>query len=124
MPRPAAATASQAAAVLTTAVRRTAMRLGIQQKDLARILGVSTATVSRLGTGRTIGPDAKEGELALLLIRVFRSLDAMVGGDEQKARAWFWAHCAPLAGVPAELVTTVTGLVSVAGYLDALRGRL
>lgn len=124
MPRPAAATAAQAAAVLTTAVRRAAMRLGIQQKDLARILGVSAATVSRLGAGRTIGPDAKEGELALLLIRVFRSLDAMVGGDEQKARAWFWARCAPLAGVPADLVTTVTGLVSVAGYLDALRGRL
>jgi DNA-binding XRE family transcriptional regulator len=110
--------------VLTTAVRRAAKRLGIQQKDMALILGVSGATVSRLGSGRTIGPDGKEGELALLLIRVYRSLDAMVGGDEQKARAWFWAHCAPLAGVPAELVTTVTGLVSVAGYLDALRGRL
>lgn len=124
MPRPAPADASQAAEVLTRAIRRTASRLGLQQKDLAAILGVSAATLSRLGSGRTISPDAKEGELALLLIRLYRSLDAMVGGDEPKARAWFWAHCAPLAGVPAELVTTVTGLVSVAEYLDALRGRL
>jgi len=124
MPSPAPADASQAAEVLTGAVRRTATRLGLQQKDLAAILGVSAATLSRLGSGRTIAPDAKEGELALLLIRVYRSLDAMVGGNEQKAHAWFWAHCAPLAGVPGELVTTVTGLVSVAEYLDALRGRL
>ena len=117
-------TTAQAATVLTKAVRRVAEGLGISQKDLARILGVSAATVSRLGAGRTINPAAKEGELALLLIRVFRSLDAMVGGDEQKARAWFRAPCALLAGVPAELVNRVSGLAAVAEYLDAMRGHL
>ncbi len=117
-------TTSQGATVLTKAVRRVAERLGISQKDLARILGVSPATVSRFGGGRTIDPAAKEGELALLLIRVFRSLDTMVGGDEQKARAWFRAPCAPLAGVPSELVSRVSGLTAVAEYLDAMRGHL
>ncbi|MFH2009304.1 MAG: MbcA/ParS/Xre antitoxin family protein [bacterium] len=77
-----------------------------------------------MGGGRTIDPEAKEGELALLLIRVFRSLDALVGGDEAKARAWFRAHCEPLAGVPAELVSRVSGLVAAAEYLDAMRGNL
>jgi hypothetical protein len=114
----------QAALVLTKAVARAAERLGIAGKDLARILGVSAATVSRLGGGRTIAPGAKEGELALLLVRVFRSLDALVGGDERKARAWFRAQCVPLAGVPAELVTRVSGLVAVAEYLDAMRGHM
>ena len=124
MPHTDPAAAPQAAPVLTKAVQRAAARLGIHQKDLARVLGVSPASVSRLGAGRTIDPGAKEGELALLLIRVFRSLDAMVGGDEQRARAWFRARCAPLAGVPAELVTSVRGLLAVAEYLDAMRGKL
>jgi DNA-binding XRE family transcriptional regulator len=122
--RPHLETTAQAATVLTKAVRRVAERLGIPQKELARILGVSPATVSRFGGGRTIDPDAKEGELALLLIRVFRSLDALVGGDEQKARAWFRAPCAPLSGVPFELVNRVSGLAAVAEYLDAMRGHL
>ncbi|MFH2006297.1 MAG: antitoxin Xre-like helix-turn-helix domain-containing protein [bacterium] len=114
----------RAGVIVTKAVRRVAERLGISGKELARILGVSAATISRFGGGRTIDPEAKEGELALLLIRVFRSLDAMVGGDETKARAWFRAPCGPLAGVPAELVGRVSGLVAVAEYLDAMRGHL
>jgi DNA-binding XRE family transcriptional regulator len=110
-------------AVVTKAVRRVADKLEVSQKDLARILGVSEATVSRFAIGKLIEVDRKEGELALLFIRVFRSLDALVG-DEAKARAWFHAHNEHLGGVPAERVRTVEGLVHVAEYLDAMRGKL
>jgi hypothetical protein len=87
-------------------------------------LGISPASVSRLGRERTIDPGSKEGELGLLLLRVFRSLDATVGGDESAARAWFHADNHHLGGVPAELVRSVTGLGHVAEYLDAIRGKL
>jgi len=117
------APAGGGAAVVTKAVRRVAEKLDVSQKDLARILGVSEATVSRLASGKTLDLDRKEGELALLFVRVFRSLDALVG-DEAKARAWFHAHNDHLGGVPAERVRTVEGLVHVAEYLDAMRGKL
>ncbi len=117
------ASPEQANAVVTKAVRRVAEKLEVSQKDLARILGVSEATVSRFASGKLIEVDRKEGELALLFIRVFRSLDALVG-DEAKARAWFHAHNEHLGGVPAERVRTVEGLVHVAEYLDAMRGKL
>lgn len=110
--------------VLTKATRRAASHLGLSQKELARILGVSEATVSRLGGGRLLDPDTKEGELALLLLRVYRSLDALVGGDETKARAWFGAENIHIGGVPRERVQTAEGLVHVAQYLDAMRGKL
>lgn len=113
-----------AGAVLTKAVLRAATTLGLAQKDLAAVVGVSAATVSRLPRGGRLEPDTKEGELALLLLRVFRSLDALVGGREEKARAWFHADNHHLAGVPAMLVRRVEGLVRVADHLDALRGRL
>lgn len=112
------------AAVLTKAVLRAAAALGLSQRELAEILGVSPASVSRLPALRTIDPAGKEGELALLLLRVFRSLDALVGGHEEKSRAWFTASNRHLQGVPAQLVRRVEGLVRVADHLDALRGTL
>jgi hypothetical protein len=111
------------AEVLTRAVLSAAQRLGLRSRDLAAILGASEASVSRLQRGRTIDPDGKEGELALLFVRLYRSLDALVGGDEAQARAWLHAHNAHVAGVPAERITSVAGLVDVVQYLDALRGR-
>jgi transcriptional regulator with XRE-family HTH domain len=110
-------------AVVTKAVRRVAEALDVSQKELARILGVSEATVSRFASGKLLDVDRKEGELALLLVRMFRSLDALVG-SEAKARAWFHAHNDHLGGVPAERVRTIEGLVHVAEYLDAMRGQL
>lgn len=110
--------------VLTKAIRSAAGRLGLRNRELAEVLGTSEASVSRLSGGRTIDPGSKEGELALLFLRLFRSLDALVGGDEGKARAWLAAENAHLGAVPAERILRVEGLVDVVHYLDALRGRL
>src|SRR4026209_1614671 len=104
------------AAVLTRATLRAADKLGLSQRDLAKLLGVSPASMSRLSRGRAIDPSSKEGELALLFLRLFRSLDALVGGDESAANAWFRAHNRHLDGVPAELVARVDGLVHVVEY--------
>ena len=112
------------ALVLTKAVRSAAVRLGVRNRRLAEVLGTSEASISRLTGSRVIRPDSKEGELALLFLRLFRSLDALTGGDEGKARAWLEAENGHVGGVPAERIRTVEGLVDVVQYLDALRGRL
>ena len=112
------------AAVLTKAVRAAAERLGVRNRDLAVILGASAASISRLSGDRTVRPGSREGELAALFVRLFRSLDALVGGDEAKARSWFHAQNAHLGGVPAARVRSVEGLVDVVHYLDAMRGKL
>lgn len=111
--------------VLGKAVTRTATRLGLSQQDLAGILGASPATISRIAAGqRGLEPESKTGELALLLVRIFRSLDALVGGDDAKARAWLGAANHALSATPRELLSSAEGLVHVAIYLDAMRGRL
>jgi hypothetical protein len=110
--------------VLTRALCRAAESLGLTQRELATVLGVSEASISRLGRGRWLDPASKEGELALLLLRLYRSLDSLIGGDEAKARAWIHATNSHLGGVPAVQIRTVSGLVDVVGYLDALRGKL
>jgi hypothetical protein len=124
-PRTATRAQPDSAAVLTRALLAAAGILGLSQKDTARIIGVSPATMSRLAAaGKGLQPHSKEGECALLLVRIFRAVDALLGGNAVQVRAWFHAPNAHLGGVPAARVQTVEGLVHVAEYLDAMRGKL
>lgn len=110
--------------VLSKAVLSAAERLGLRNRHLASVIGSSEASISRLQHGRGLDPDTKEGELALIFLRVYRSLDALVGGDDDKAREWLHAENDHVRGIPAERIRTVEGLVDVVQYLDAMRGRL
>ena len=112
-------------AVVTKAAMRAAERLEISNRALARVLGLSEATVSRMGSGTyTLKPGDKPFELALMFLRLFRSLDALSGGDEQTARAWLRNENLALGGVPLALVESLAGMVTVVGYLDAHRARV
>jgi uncharacterized protein (DUF2384 family) len=113
------------AGVLAKALVRAAQVLGLSQAEVGDVLGTSPASISRtFGSGRGIDPGSAEGRLALLFIRVFRSLDALVGGDERKARDWLRARNHHLGASPLSLLTSTPGLVHVAEYLDAMRGAL
>ncbi|MEO8194844.1 MAG: MbcA/ParS/Xre antitoxin family protein [Gemmatimonadales bacterium] len=114
----------QPAPVLARAALAAARRLELRNKHLAEVIGTSEAFVSRLKSGRGLDPQRTEGQLALLFLRLYRSLDALVGGDDAKARAWLHAPNDHVSGIPAERIRTVEGLVDVVQYLDAMRGRL
>ncbi|KAF0215695.1 MAG: hypothetical protein FD174_4043 [Geobacteraceae bacterium] len=111
------------AAVLSKALIRAAAQLDLSQAKLAQVLGVSTATVSRLFAGSyLLSPEKKEWDFAVLLIRLFRSLDAIVGGATEDARRWLDSKNHALADCkPVDLITTTEGLVRVVNYLDARR---
>ena len=116
---------AERSAVVGKAVSRAANLLGLSNAALARTIGVSEATASRLRAGAyAIEPGTKPYELALLLIRLFRGLDAVVGGDEASLRSWMAAANRALGGVPRDSVQTVTGLVAAVDYVDAARARV
>ena len=88
----------------------------------ANVIGVSEATVSRMRSGRyTLQPGQKAFELAVLFTRLYRSLDAIVGGDDAVAGAWLRNRNAALADEPLALIQTAPGLMNVIQYLDARR---
>lgn len=123
MPLPAAAT--DPSKVLSKATVRASRELGLRQSDLARILGLSTATASRLDSGAWRLPaGSKAWELATAFVRVYRSLAAITGGRAEAMRAWLHAENDALGAVPAQRLLTAEGLFSVLNYLDASRGRL
>lgn len=125
MPQPRSVATPQAGPTLSKAVIRAAEKLGFNQTALADTIGISRATASRLNSGGyVLDPGRKkEWELALLFVRLFRSLDAILGHGEQ-ARQWLENDNLALNGRPTDLVRSTEGLIRVIHYLDAYRGRV
>lgn len=122
---PAAVPAARERAVLTQAVLRAAELLAVSQADLAAIVGLSPASISRMKTGAyLLERGTKEWELAALWVRLFRSLDSITGGRDDLSRNWLTAHNAAFEARPLDLIRTITGLVRVVEYLDASRARI
>jgi hypothetical protein len=120
--KPAMAAKAAPAVVVTKSVMRAAARLDLPNRIVAAALGVSEATVSRMGAGAyQLEPSSKPYELAVLLLRLFRSLDAIVGGDVAVARAWLRNQNTALGAAPISLIESVMGLVNVVAYLDHRR---
>jgi DNA-binding XRE family transcriptional regulator len=109
-------------ALLARAAIRAARHLGMRNVELARVLGVSEAVISKIDRhGDALPNDAKKLELATLFIRLFRSVDAIVGGDETVAASWLRNENAAFGGKPIDAIQSITGLVDVVAYLDARR---
>jgi hypothetical protein len=109
-------------ALVTKAAIRAADKLGINSKVLAGVIGVSEATVSRMRNGKhALEAGSKPFELAVLLVRLYRSLDSLIGGDDIAARAWLSNTNTVLGAAPIELIQSVSGLMNVIQYLDARR---
>jgi transcriptional regulator with XRE-family HTH domain len=111
--------------ILTGAVLRASTLLDITQSSLAQILGLSPSTVSRMVRGTyTLDEQKKEWELGALFVRLFRSLDALIGSNDSAARAWLHGRVGALTARPIDLIRSTEGLVRVVQYLDAARGRI
>ena len=111
--------------VMTGAVLRASALLEITQSGLAQILGLSPSTVSRMANGSyVLDAQRKEWELGALFVRLFRSLDALIGSNDTAARVWLNGPNQALAGRPIELIRSTEGLVRVVQYLDSARGRI
>ena len=116
------AAVSSREAILTQATIRVADRLKITGRQLADIIGGSEAQVSRFRKGEAALADkSKSFELAALLVRAYRSLDAITGGDDTTSRAWLTAYNSVLGASPADRIATAQGLVNVVAYLDTRR---
>jgi hypothetical protein len=125
MKHPAKTTVPDPVAVLSKALLNATAILGLNRGLLGKVLGLSPASVSRLYSGQyRFARDSKEWELATLLVRLYRGLDAMMASDETALLAWMQNPNRDLNGVPSERIATVTGLVDTVEYVDAFRARV
>jgi hypothetical protein len=106
-------------AVLAKALLNAGKALGLSQADVGEVVGRDRTSIAR-----GLDPAGKSGELALLLIRCYRSLFVLVGGEPAAMRHWMHTENLDIGGVPARQVKSVQGLARVVEYLDAMRGKL
>lgn len=105
--------------VLSKAVVNAGKALGLTQAEVGQVIGRNR---TRLRDG--IEATSKEGELALLLIRLHRSLYSLTGGDNAAMKHFMVTHNQLSLGIPKQQIGSVTGLVRLVTILDALRGKL
>lgn len=119
---PATESVTAASAVLTKATLRSAGLLGLSNSVLAKAVGLSEASISRMSSGaKAFEVGSKPAELAALVIRVYRSLDALVGNSEEHRRLWMTSYNRALNATPKEAIQSAEGLVRVVTYLDGAR---
>jgi hypothetical protein len=111
--------------VLTKATLRAATQLALDRSELARIIGISTSTISHLSSGlKTIDPKSKKGEMALLIVRLYKSLEALVGHDCERRLDWMTSHNHAFNAVPRDFIQSARGLVSVVNHLEGRRAKV
>ncbi|MDH5301430.1 MAG: DUF2384 domain-containing protein [Gammaproteobacteria bacterium] len=110
--------------VTAKALFNTQEQLGLTQQELAEIIGLHRTSVSRVRKEGRLDPHSKNGELALMLIRVFRSLYTLFGGQQDDMRHFLRTANRHTGGIPLEQMQQIQGLVKVVEYLDAIRGKI
>ena len=106
--------------VLTKALISAGRELGLTQTEIGKVIGKGQSAISR----SNVDADSKSGELAKIFIRIYRALYVMVGGNQEQMQHWMHAPNRHTKGVPAEQVKSITGLMTVSTYLDAIRGKV
>jgi len=107
------------AQTLAKAVARAAKALGMTQEELGRTIGRDRTSI-----GRGLDPNGKAAELALLLIRAYRALHALCGGEAASIKHWFNTANRHTGGVPRQQVQLVAGLLLVMEYLESQHANL
>ena len=111
--------------VLSKAVANVARLWGLSNDMLGKIIGVSGPTASRLRAGSwRLERGTKPFELGQYLIRLFRSLDSLMGSDDQASLSWLKTRNSDLDGRPIDMILTIRGLTEVANYVDDFRARV
>lgn len=111
--------------VLNKAIKNAALYLNLPQIELSKIIGSSTPQLSRLFNKdiSCIKENTKEWECAVLFIRVFRSLSAIIGENPKQLNEWLYSYNHYFGETPIEKLKTIQGLTEVVQYLDAMRGQ-
>ena len=111
--------------ILTSAVAKIADYWNLNNAKLGTVLGLSPATASRMRSGQAkLDPSSKSFEAGQFLLRLFRSLDAMMGSDDAAAKSWLASPNLDLEARPLDLIDSFKGLITVCDYVDAHRARV
>jgi len=108
--------------VVAKALMNVKEELSLSNEAVGGIIGADASTVFRIGKKGDM-KENKSYEAALLLIRVYRSLYALLGGSKEAMSHWLNTENLDFQKQkPISIMASWIGLVEIVQYLDAMRG--
>ena len=110
--------------VLAKSLPNTADQLGLKEAQLASIIGVNCDFISNLKANPELDPATKQGELAILLIEIYRAVYVLSGRDSEWIHYFMNSYNDATKGVPIEQIQTISGLNKVLHFVDSVRAKM
>ena len=107
--------------VLRRALQRAGEELGLSAQESAQAVGRSRTFFERTRTQSRM--DRHTQQMIALVLRLHRSLSALVGDDIELMRHWINTANCHTGGIPRQQLQDPEQLVELVHYLDAMRGR-
>ena len=117
----AAASGLNESLVLRKALQRAGEELGLSAQESAQAIGKSRTFFEQARAQSRI--DLHTKQMIALMLRMHRSLSALVGDDTELMRHWINTANRHTGGIPREQLQDPEQLVELLQYLDAMRGR-
>lgn len=109
--------------VLAKAIVKASEQLGLKQAEVSAAIGIHRTAFSRLRNKPSLNPNSKEGELALVVIRIARALFALTGGDESWIKRFMRSQNRMTGGIPALQIASIEGMMTVLRFVDSIRDK-
>ncbi|MEB3300667.1 MAG: antitoxin Xre/MbcA/ParS toxin-binding domain-containing protein [Cyanobacteriota bacterium] len=118
---PEAARALDESVVLRKALQRAGEELGLSAQEVAQAVGKSRTFFETARAQTRIDPHTRQ--MIALVLRLHRSLSALVGDDISLMRHWIATANRHTGGCPRDQLQDPQQLVELVQYLDAMRSR-
>lgn len=109
------------AVLLRKALQRAGEELGLTAQEVAQAVGKSRTFFEAARAQTRIDPHTRQ--MIALVLRLHRSLSALVGDDLTLMQHWMATPNRHTGGCPREQLQDPEQLVELVHYLDAMRGR-
>ena len=107
--------------LLRKALQRAGEELGLTAQETAQAIGKSRTFFEQSRAQGRIDPHTRQ--MIALVLRLHRSLSALVGDDTALMRHWLDTANRHTRGIPRKQLQNPEQLVELVQYLDAMRGR-
>ncbi len=94
------------------------------QHPLPCELSLFLNTISSFKANPELDPATKQGELAILLIDIYRAVYVLSGGDSEWIHYFMNSYNEATKGVPIEQIQTISGLTTVLHFVDSVRAKM
>ena len=98
---------------------KAAQQLGLKPEQFVRILHLECVDMDLSDASLMLDPNSQSGEIAIIVIRIYRAVYSLNGGDIKWMHRFLNSPNLLTGGVPIEQMETMHGLLSVLKAVEA-----